>query len=102
MEMEDPAKVMIAVSLFGSVAYSVGALARAFVAHRKEEARLERESVPPLTEVRLARIEQAVDAIALEVERISEGQRFTTKLLSEQNQRAAKSPSRQLASNTPT
>ncbi len=32
---------------------------------------------------RLARIEQAVDAIAIEVERISEGQRFTTKLLSE-------------------
>ena len=34
-------------------------------------------------EQRLARIEQAVDAIAVETERISEGQRFTTKLLSE-------------------
>ena len=34
-------------------------------------------------ENRLARIEQAVDAIAVEAERISEGQRFTTKLLSE-------------------
>ncbi len=34
-------------------------------------------------EARLARIEQAVDAIAVETERISEGQRFTTKLLSE-------------------
>ena len=32
---------------------------------------------------RLARIEQAVDAMAIEVERISEGQRFTTKLLSD-------------------
>jgi hypothetical protein len=31
----------------------------------------------------MARIEQAVDAIAVEVERISEGQRFTTRLLSE-------------------
>jgi hypothetical protein len=30
---------------------------------------------------RLARIEQAVDAMAIEIERISEGQRFTTKLL---------------------
>ena len=28
-------------------------------------------------------VPQAVDAVALEVERISEGQRFTTKLLSE-------------------
>jgi len=32
---------------------------------------------------RLERIEQAVDAIAVEVERISEGQRFTTKIISE-------------------
>jgi len=32
---------------------------------------------------RLERIEQAVDAIAIEVERISEGQRFTTKIISE-------------------
>jgi len=32
---------------------------------------------------RLERIEQAVDAIAIEVERVSESQRFQTKLLSE-------------------
>lgn len=32
---------------------------------------------------RLERIERAVEAVAIEVERISEGQRFTTKLLSE-------------------
>jgi hypothetical protein len=37
----------------------------------------------PAQEQRLARIESAVEAIAIEVERISEGQRFTTKLLSE-------------------
>ncbi len=35
------------------------------------------------TRDRLERIEQAVDAIAVEVERISEGQRFTTKVISE-------------------
>ena len=34
-------------------------------------------------EDRLSRIEQAVEAISVEVERISEGQRFTTRLLSE-------------------
>ncbi len=38
-------------------------------------------------EERLARIEQAVDAIAVEVERISEGQRFTTKLLADVTKR---------------
>jgi hypothetical protein len=32
---------------------------------------------------RLERIEQAIDAMAVEVERISEGQRFVTKLLSD-------------------
>jgi hypothetical protein len=34
---------------------------------------------------RLARIEAAVEAVSLEVERISEGQRFTTRLLSERS-----------------
>jgi hypothetical protein len=33
------------------------------------------------TRARLERIEQAVDAIAIEVERVSEGQRYTTKML---------------------
>jgi len=37
---------------------------------------------PPLvSDERLARIEQAVDTMALEVERISEGQRYLTKVL---------------------
>jgi len=44
-------------------------------------------AVPPaaLTETaqRLERLESSIDAIAVEVERISEGQRFVTKLLSE-------------------
>jgi hypothetical protein len=37
----------------------------------------------PESNARLERIEQAVDAIAIEVERVSEGQRFVTRLLSE-------------------
>ena len=40
-------------------------------------------SFPPEVTARLERMEQAIESIALEVERISEGQRFTTKLLSE-------------------
>jgi hypothetical protein len=45
-------------------------------------------ALPPSTELkeiaeRLARMEQAIDAMAVETERISEAQRFTTKLLSE-------------------
>jgi|SRR5690242_1228062 hypothetical protein len=36
-------------------------------------------------ESRLARIEEAVDTIAVEIERMGEGQRFVTKLLSERS-----------------
>jgi hypothetical protein len=39
--------------------------------------------VPSEVTARLERMEQAIDSIAVEVERISEGQRFTTKLLAE-------------------
>ena len=55
--------------------------------------RWERESLhpplPPEVTARLDRIEHAVEAVAIEVERISEGQRFTTKLLSERAAEAA-------------
>ena len=40
-------------------------------------------NVPSDLTARMERMEHAIDAIAVEVERISEGQRFTTKLLSE-------------------
>lgn len=55
--------------------------------------RMDRKAVPPqipaeLT-AQLGQLTQAVDAIALEVERISEGQRFATRLLSEQRDAAS-------------
>jgi hypothetical protein len=56
-------------------------LARAY--SRRMEADSKNPRIPTEVTSRLERIEQAVDAVALEVERISEGQRFTTKLLSE-------------------
>ena len=43
-------------------------------------------SIPPDLTNRLDRMEHAIEAIAVEVERISEGQRFTTRVLSERNQ----------------
>ena len=39
--------------------------------------------IPSEVSSRLERMEQAIDSIAVEVERISEGQRYTTKLLSD-------------------
>jgi hypothetical protein len=37
-------------------------------------------------ETRLADMQEAIDAVAVEIERISEGQRFTTKLLAERGE----------------
>lgn len=43
--------------------------------------------ISPQIDQRLERLEQGVDAIAIEIERVTEGQRFVTRLLSEQNSR---------------
>ena len=49
--------------------------------------RLERRgtpaALPPEVTAHMERLEHAIEAVAIEVERISEGQRYTTKLLSE-------------------
>lgn len=55
--------------------------------------RSNKPALPPAifneTAQRLERLEQSVDTIAVEIERISEGQRFVTKLLSEGQQQPA-------------
>lgn len=60
-----------------------GPLARAFARRIDKRSIATPASLPPEVAQRLAAIEQAVDSVAVEVERISEGQRFTTKLLSD-------------------
>jgi hypothetical protein len=50
---------------------------------RKMDADSRNPRIPDEVASRLERMEQALEAVAIEVERISEGQRFTTKLLSE-------------------
>jgi chromosome segregation ATPase len=56
---------------------------------------LRRSTRPPAPQIpkdvsdRLERMEQGIEAVALEVERIGEGQRFVTQLMSDRAQRAA-------------
>ena len=50
---------------------------------RRLDAESRNPRIPSEITARLERMEQAIDSVAVEVERISEGQRFTTKLLSE-------------------
>jgi len=75
--------VMVPIVLFICVAASaIGIpIARAY-ARRIERGPIE-PMMPPEMKTRFERMEQALDSIAIEVERISEAQRFTTKLLAE-------------------
>ena len=59
---------------------------------RKMDREALQPKMPPEIMGRLERMEQAIDSIAVEVERISEGQRFTTKLLSERQPSQALPP----------
>jgi hypothetical protein len=56
-------------------------LARAYA--RRMDSDTKSSRLPSEVTDRLERMEHAIDSIAVEVERITEGQRFTTKLLSE-------------------
>jgi hypothetical protein len=96
---------LVALSLFGalaSLAFAINAIGKAWVARGRDEATLANQTATPLVDARLARLEQAVDAIALEIERMSEAQRFTAELLSEQAHTVPAPAKRQLLSDTPT
>ncbi len=73
----------VAVPLAVALATPVAILWRWFQ-HRERLAELaaERKSVPT-DDARLTRLEQAVEAIAIEVERVGEGQRFLTRAVTE-------------------
>jgi hypothetical protein len=47
------------------------------------------DALPPDQTMRLDRIENAIEAVAIEVERIAEGQRFVTRILAERPPRVA-------------
>lgn len=64
------------------IAIAVGLpLARAHA--KRMERGIDPKALPNDLTERLTRMEQAIDSMAVEIERISEGQRFTTRLLSE-------------------
>lgn len=78
--------VIISVMFFAVVAFVIVGLplARAW-ARRLDRGASAPAGIPREVTERLAHIENAVDSIALEVERISEGQRFTTRLLADKH-----------------
>ena len=84
-----PQAVDISIAFFLTMAFIIVGLplARAF-ARRMDRRASGPAQIPGEITTQLTQLNQAVDAIALEVERISEGQRFTTRLLSEQRDAA--------------
>jgi hypothetical protein len=82
--------------IFGSFFVTVIVLSIAVPLVRAYVRRMERGALLPASDPqvneRLGRIEQAIDAMAVEVERISEGQRFVTRALAEQPRERAAIP----------
>ena len=79
---ENLARVIMAgvIGITISVSMISMAVARMVASRRKK---VLADDVVARLEERLERMEQAIDAMATEVERVSEGQRFTSRLLAE-------------------
>jgi hypothetical protein len=92
MDIPDAVVAIVGIS---SISYTVVSVAKAFSSRRATQ-----KPADALGDARLARLEHAVEAIALEIERISEGQRFTTKLLIEESRQKNNLP-HALPSHTP-
>lgn len=81
----DPSPILIPILFVASIPIiAIGyPLARAFASRIERKAMA--STVPPDVTARLERMEQAIDSIAIEIERISEGQRFTNQLMSDRS-----------------
>lgn len=75
--------VLVPISLFAMIAVICVGMPLARAHAKRMERGVDPKVLPNDLVDRLTRMEQAIESVALEVERISEGQRFTTKLLSE-------------------
>ncbi len=58
------------------------------IARRVERGAPQAAQIPPQMQAQMEHLTQSIDAIAIEVERISEGQRFATKMLAEKKPEA--------------
>lgn len=83
--------VLVVAIVFGSISCVLFPIVRAW-SRRIDGRGASHVQIPADVTERLERIERAVESIALEVERISEGQRFVTKVLAERGE-SAKLPS---------
>jgi hypothetical protein len=83
-----PQAVEISIAFLVTIAAIIICLPIARAFSRRMDRKSAGGQIPGELSAQLSQLNQSVDAIALEVERISEGQRFTTRLLSEQRDAA--------------
>jgi hypothetical protein len=69
--------------VFLGLMVTITTIGRIIVKAMDAKAKRNQPALPSDLDGRIARIEQIVEATAIEVERVSEGQRFTVKVLSE-------------------
>jgi hypothetical protein len=82
--------IVVVPAVFGIVALT----AQTWFKHRERMATLKRPAAPAAAiEARLEQLEQSVEAIAVEMERVGEGQRFLTRILSERTKVLGDAPS---------
>ena len=79
---ENIARIIIAGVIGVTISISMIAMAVSKMVSARRRKDLPESTVARLEE-RLERMEMAIDAMATEVERVAEGQRFTTKLLAD-------------------
>ncbi|HEX4935982.1 MAG TPA: hypothetical protein VFV33_22535 [Gemmatimonadaceae bacterium] len=84
------ADVAMAAVILGSISGTIITVVKT-IANRANARDQLRAGNAPESDLRLQRLEQAIDAIAVEVERMSESQRFTAKVLAERLPSAGKS-----------
>jgi hypothetical protein len=78
----DPNTAMIAMTAIVVNGLLIAVLGRAWIARRQPPPAVPHEQLENI-EMRLVQLQQAVDDVAIEMERVAEGQRFTAKLLAE-------------------
>jgi hypothetical protein len=76
-----PIEAVIVPIVFGIPAAVV--VAKMWFSHKEKMAGLAAPRGTAMIDARLERVEQAVESIAIEMERVSEGQRFVTKILTD-------------------
>ena len=99
--IEGPAIAVMAIASCAAAGYIVRVITNGVLRYREQSARIEQAAATRPTDERMARLELAVESIAVEIERISEGQRFTTRLLSEAVQKPVPRLDRPGQVNTP-